>query len=43
MVDVNDYKKELIKENVKSFARKLSVLEFNAMISVKFLLTTVIS
>jgi hypothetical protein len=37
MVDVNEYKKNFIKENVKSFAKKLSVLEFNAMITVKFL------
>ena len=37
MVDVNEYKKKVIKENVKSFAKKLSVLEFNAMIIVKFL------
>ena len=42
MIDVNEYKKEFLKENVKSFVKKLSVLEFNAMILVKFLLTIVI-
>ena len=36
MIDINYYKKEIIKENVKSFTKKLSVLEFNAMIIVKF-------
>ena len=43
MIDINYYKKEIIRENVKSFAKKLSVLEFNAMIIVKFPLTIVIS
>jgi len=43
MIDINYSKKEIIKENVKSFAKKFSVLEFNAMIIVKFPQTIVIS
>jgi len=42
MIDVNEYKKEFLKENVKSFVNNISVLVFNAMMTVKFPLTIVI-
>jgi hypothetical protein len=32
MIDINDQKKEVVKEKVKAFALKNSIIEFNAMI-----------
>jgi hypothetical protein len=32
MIEINDSKKEVVKEKVKSFAQKHSVLSFSAMI-----------
>ena len=32
MTDINTQKKEVIKEEVRSFAQNLTILEFNAMI-----------
>ena len=36
MIDINSKKKEVIKKEVNEFAKKTSVLEFNAIIQVKF-------
>ena len=32
MIDINIFKKEAIKEDVRNFANKLTVLDFNVMI-----------
>ena len=32
MIDINDQEKEVVKEKVKAFALKNSIIEFNAMI-----------
>ena len=37
MVDINTYEKEVVEKDVVSFAKNLSVLEFHAMISVRFI------
>lgn len=34
MIDINTHKKDPIKEEVKEFAAKMSVLEFHSMVSV---------
>ena len=37
MIDINTYKKELIKEEVKIFANKMNVHDFHSMIQVPFI------